>query len=236
MKTTIFTAFATAVVLTSAVAAQSPNVVGTWDITIDSPQGQNKAMLVIKKDGDKLSGAMKSARGERPIESVALTGNDVSFVMKANVQGQEMVFTYKGKVENESMKGDVDFGGFASGTWSAVPHKEGAAAPAAAPQAGGTNVTGDWNVSVETSAGSGNPSFTFKQDGETLTGTYKGQLGEGPLTGTVKGSEIKFTIKLNAQGQDLTIVYTGTIESKDSMKGKVMLGELGEGTWTGKRK
>jgi hypothetical protein len=239
MKTTLFTAFISLAVLTSAVAAQGPKVVGTWDITIDSPQGQNKAMLIIKKDGDKLSGAMKSARGERPIESVALTGNDVSFVMKANVQGQDMVFTYKGKVENESMKGDVDFGGFASGTWSAVPHTEGAAAPAtsaAAPQAGGINVTGDWNVSVETSAGSGNPSFTFKQDGENLTGTYKGQFGESPLTGTVKGSDIKFSIKINAQGQDLTIVYTGTIESKDSMKGKVMLGELGEGTWTGKRK
>lgn len=242
MKRTLCAALITLVVLTSAVARQSPNVVGTWDITIDSPQGQNKAMLVIKKDADKLSGAMKSARGERPIESVALTGNDITFVMKANVQGQDMVFTYKGKVEQDSMKGDVDFGGFASGTWSAVPHKEGAAAPAAAapataaPQAGGINVTGDWNVSVETSAGSGNPSFTFKQDGENLTGTYKGQLGEGPLTGTVKGSDIKFTIKLNAQGQDLTIVYTGTIESKDSMKGKVMLGELGEGTWTGKRK
>jgi hypothetical protein len=108
--------------------------------------------------------------------------------------------------------------------------------PASAPQAGGVNITGDWSVTVETSAGSGNPSFTFKQEGETLTGMYKGQLGEGPLTGTVKGADIKFTIKVNAQGQDLTIVYTGKIESKDSMKGTVVLGELGEGTWTGKRK
>jgi hypothetical protein len=235
-------AFVILVALTYAVAAQSPNVVGSWDITIDSPQGQNKALLIIKKDGDKLNGAMKSARGERPIESVALTGNDITFVMKANIQGQDMVFTYKGKVDQDSMKGDADFGGFASGTWSAVPHKEGAAAPAtapaasAAPQAGGMNVTGDWSVTVETSAGSGNPSFTFKQDGENLTGTYKGQFGEAPVTGTVKGAEIKFTVKVNAQGQDLTIVYTGTIESKDSMKGKVMLGELGEGTWTAKRK
>jgi hypothetical protein len=89
---------------------------------------------------------------------------------------------------------------------------------------------------VETSAGSGNPTFTFKQDGETLTGTYKGQFGESPLTGTVKGADIKFTIKINAQGQDLTLEYAGKIESKDSMKGTVKLGELGEGTWTGKRK
>lgn len=100
----------------------------------------------------------------------------------------------------------------------------------------GANITGEWSFAVETSAGSGNPSFTFKQEGEKLTGTYKGQLGEGPLTGTVKGSDITFTVKVNAQGQDLTIVYTGMIENKDTMKGKVVLGELGEGTWTGKRK
>ena len=236
--------FATTVIflvtLSVILAAQNPSVVGSWDITIDSPQGQNKALLVIKKDGDKLTGAMKSPRGERPIESVTLTGNDITFVMKANVQGQDMVFTYKGKVEKDSMKGDADFGGFATGTWSAVPSKEGAAAPATmpatAPQAGAVNITGDWSVAVETSAGSGNPSFTFKQEGEKLTGMYKGQLGEGPLTGTVKGADINFTIKVNAQGQDLTIVYTGKIESKDSMKGKVVLGELGEGTFTGKRK
>ena len=98
------------------------------------------------------------------------------------------------------------------------------------------NVTGDWAVTVETAQGSGSPSFTFKQDGEKLTGTYKGQFGEAPVTGTVKSGEIKFTIKISAQGQELTITYSGKIESKDSMKGTVVLGELGEGTWTAKRK
>ena len=221
-------------------AAQGANVVGSWDFTVESPNGKTTSVLVIKKDGDKLSGMAKSARGERPLESVSVAGSDITFVMKIKFQDQDMVITYKGKVEKDSMKGDADFGGLATGPWSAVPHKEGDAAPtamaASAPQAGGANVTGDWSVTVETSAGSGNPSFTFKQEGEKLTGMYKGQLGEGPLTGTVKGADINFTIKVNAQGQDLTIVYTGKVESKDSMKGKVVLGELGEGTWTGKRK
>ena len=98
------------------------------------------------------------------------------------------------------------------------------------------NVTGEWAFTVETPQGSGTPSFTFKQDGEKLTGNYKGQFGEAPVTGTVKGGEIKFTIKISAQGQELTITYTGKIESKDSMKGTAVLGELGEATWTAKRK
>lgn len=221
-------------------AAQGANVVGSWDFTVESPNGKTTSVLVIKKDGDKLSGMSKGARGERPLESVSVAGSDITFVMKIKFQDQDMVITYKGKVEKDSMKGEADFGGLATGPWSAVPHKEGDAAPSApaasAPQAGGVNITGDWSVTVETSAGSGNPSFTFKQDGEKLTGMYKGQLGEGSLTGTVKGADISFSVKVNAQGQDLTIVYTGKIESKDGMKGKVVLGELGEGTWTGKRK
>jgi hypothetical protein len=98
------------------------------------------------------------------------------------------------------------------------------------------NVSGEWAFTVETPQGSGTPSFTFKQDGEKLTGNYKGQFGEAPVTGTVKGGEIKFTIKISAQGQELTITYTGKIESKDSMKGTAVLGELGEANWTAKRK
>lgn len=220
-------------------AAQSASAVGSWDITIESPQGKRESVLVIKQDGGKLTGALKSPRGERPLDSVKVEGNDITFVMTANVQGQDMVMTYKGKVDKDSMKGDADFGGFATGSWSAVPHKEGAPATAAAPQAasgGAANISGVWNFAVETQAGSGSPTFTFKQDGENLSGTYKGQFGEAPLTGTVKGADIKFTVKVNAQGQDLTINYTGKIDGKDSMKGSASFGEMGEGTWTAKRK
>src|SRR6185295_5813021 len=102
---------------------QGASVAGSWDLTIESPQGARTVLLVVKKDGDKLSATMKSPRGERPLDSVAVKGHD-------------MVMTYKGKVAKDSMKGDVDFGGLATGSWSAVPHKEdaaGASSGAAAP-------------------------------------------------------------------------------------------------------
>ena len=44
-------------------------------------------------------------------------------------------------------------------------------------QAGKINLTGAWTFTVNTSAGSGTPTITLKQDGETLTGHYSGQLG-----------------------------------------------------------
>src|SRR5947207_9024774 len=48
-------------------------------------------------------------------------------------------------------------------------------ASSAVPQeAGKVDVTGKWAFTVETSAGSGTPKFTFKQAGEKLTGHYSG--------------------------------------------------------------
>ena len=102
-------------------------------------------------------------------------------------------------------------------------------------QAVKVDVTGKWLFNVETGAGSGTPTITFKQDGEKLTGHYTGQLGEADLTGSVKGQDIAFKFDVDAQGTALAITYTGTVDGKDSMKGKVDLGGLGEGTFTAKK-
>ena len=96
------------------------------------------------------------------------------------------------------------------------------------------NVAGEWDFTVETQAGTGTPHFSLKQDGANVTGTYKGQLGEAPVTGTVKGNELTITFKVSPQGSELAITYVGTVEG-DTIKGKVTLGELGEGSFSGKK-
>ena len=103
-----------------------------------------------------------------------------------------------------------------------------------AAQAPKVDVTGKWAFNVETAAGSGTPTMTFKQDGEKLTGHYSGQLGESDLTGSVKGAEVSFTFNVDAGGTAIKATYTGTAE-KDTMKGKVVLEGLGDGTFTAKR-
>lgn len=96
------------------------------------------------------------------------------------------------------------------------------------------NVTGQWTMTVETAQGGGNPTFNLKQEGAKVTGTYKGQLGEAPVTGTVAGNNVTLSYKLSVQGFDLEVTYSGTVEG-DTMSGKVSLGQLGEGTFTGKK-
>lgn len=95
-------------------------------------------------------------------------------------------------------------------------------------------VAGQWNLTIQTPNGPGTPTVTFKQDGETLTGTYKGRFGESPLKGTIKGNDITFSATISPQGQEIQIVYSGTVDG-DSMKGKVKFGDMGESDFTGKK-
>src|SRR5262252_3011669 len=104
---------------------------------------------------------------------------------------------------------------------------------ASAVQSAKVDVTGVWTFMVESAAGSSSPTLTFKQDGEKLTGRYSSQLmGEAELSGTVKGQTIEFVVSSNVQGAQIELKYTGTIDSKDSMKGKLSAGEFGDGTFT----
>ena len=67
---------------------------------------------------------------------------------------------------------------------------------------------------------------------EALSGSYKGQLGEAQVTGTVKGDDVTIEYKVDGQAGSLAVKYTGKTDGK-TMSGKVSLGQLGEGTFTG---
>jgi len=107
--------------------------------------------------------------------------------------------------------------------------------PAANAQAG-VGLTGKWQFVVQTDAGTGSPTVTFTQKGDSLSGHYSSQLlGERDFTGTVKDGKVTFSFHAEVQGQKLTVRYSGTVESANELKGTVELGELGTGTFTAKR-
>jgi hypothetical protein len=104
------------------------------------------------------------------------------------------------------------------------------------PQGDKVDVSGTWLLQVETAAGPGSPTFTFKQEGDSLSGDYRGAFGEAPVTGRVKGREVEFWIKVEVQGSELTVTYTGTAQGEE-MKGTVLARSAEQeftGTWTGK--
>jgi hypothetical protein len=97
------------------------------------------------------------------------------------------------------------------------------------------NVTGEWDMIVESPAGTGTPHFSLKQQGASISGTYKGALGEAPVTGTVKGNAVTIKFHVEAQGMEMEVSYVGTVDGA-AMSGTVTLGDFGEGKFTGKKK
>lgn len=98
------------------------------------------------------------------------------------------------------------------------------------------DISGMWVAAVETDAGSGSPTFVFKQTGDQLTGTYSGAFGEQKLTGTVKGNQATWTFTADAGGESVKVTYTGTLDGDNKMKGTLDLGSVGKGTFTATKK
>ena len=108
---------------------------------------------------------------------------------------------------------------------------------AASAQAEKVDLTGKWTFTVTTDAGTGTPTVTLTQKGDSLTGHYSSQLlGEAELKGSATGRTFTFSFHTAVQGTAIDVTYKGTIESKDSLKGSVDLGGgAATGTFTAKR-
>lgn len=94
------------------------------------------------------------------------------------------------------------------------------------------SVSGTWDAKVDLGGQGGTPTFVLKQDGEKLTGTYSGALGEAPLTGTVKGSTVTFDFDV----QGAKVHYEGKLNADGTeMEGTCDYGGQASGTFTAKK-
>ena len=78
------------------------------------------------------------------------------------------------------------------------------------------DISGQWTATFNTQVGEQHYVYTFKVDGEKLTGTAKSDNGTSEIqNGTVKGDDVSFVENLNYQGQQLTITYTGKVSGDE---------------------
>jgi hypothetical protein len=103
-----------------------------------------------------------------------------------------------------------------------------------APAAAQINLTGDWDMTIESPQGTNTVKVTLTQDGEKVSGLFKSEMGELPFTGTLVGADLKFAFAIPIQGQSLDIVVTGKADGA-TLAGKMQFGGFGEGDWTAKR-
>jgi hypothetical protein len=233
-------------------ASAQTSVAGSWDVTINSPQGANTSLVVFKQDGDKVSGVLKGRAGELPFEGGTLTGNELKFSFTINTQGMQLPITLTGKVEGETMSGKADFGGFAEGDWTA---KRAAATTDAAPAstasttttttttttpppaaaASTTGASGKWDVLLMTPGGEFPATATLTDTDGKITGTLGSPMGDVAVSGTFEGKALKMTLVAQTPQGEMTVVMTGEVDGDAIVNGQAEVAGVGTMPWSAKR-
>jgi hypothetical protein len=97
------------------------------------------------------------------------------------------------------------------------------------------DVAGAWTVNIDSPNGPIEATLTLKQDGDKLTGTLTSQMGDAPVTGTIKDNDITFTMSIDANGQNMSISYTAKV-ADNKMDGSLDFAGQGTIKWTATKK
>lgn len=89
------------------------NAEGTWNYTLQSPQG-GEGTLVIKKEGDAYTGTITNKRfnQETKLSSVTLNGNELSFSYEVSFGGNSMTTAAKTIITGDTLTGNMSVGQF----------------------------------------------------------------------------------------------------------------------------
>lgn len=94
------------------------------------------------------------------------------------------------------------------------------------------DVSGTWDLKIESEMGELPATLTLKQSESEVTGQFKSEMGSAEITeGSVSGNSISLTITLSMGGQSFVLTMQGTVEG-DSMEGSIDFGEMGSADWT----
>ena len=103
------------------------------------------------------------------------------------------------------------------------------ASPTPAPEKTPVNVAGTWEIHVSGEIGTSTQTLDIVQQGDGLSGTYKGPYQTGQIEGTVDGNAIKFRLT-----GKYPMLFKGDVTG-DTMSGTLTSKEGRGGIWSGRR-
>jgi len=196
--------------LVLSITSNAQKLDGTWKGKMTTPNGEFELTYTFKVDADSLSGNITSERGTRPIENGKVNGNEFSF--DTNFNGR--VVTNTGVLDGDTIK-------------LSSPRRQEPMVLTRVKEE--SKIDGKWIGTVSSPQGDMELTFTFKVDGEKLTGKNSSAMGEIDLTnGVVNGNDFSFDVEM----QDMKINHKckyledDTIELKADVMDQEMVMKL----------
>ncbi|HET7695275.1 MAG TPA: hypothetical protein VFK57_06165 [Vicinamibacterales bacterium] len=109
---------------TSTSTAAPASLTGTWNVSLELPNINATPTLVLKQDGEKLTGEYISQQyGKFPLTGT-VKGSDVTITFAMNVEGTALNVTYAGKIDKDgTIAGTANLGDMMNGTFAATRQK-----------------------------------------------------------------------------------------------------------------
>jgi hypothetical protein len=101
--------FVIAILCVLTFAVMAADVTGKWTWEQQGQNGATTVSLSLKADGGKLTGTLDGGRGPTEISDGKVDGNSISFNVKRNMRGTDVVTPYKGIVNESGDSMKIEF-------------------------------------------------------------------------------------------------------------------------------
>jgi len=109
-----------AISLLAVVASAEPaKVAGKWNVTLQLESITGHPVILLKQDGEKLTGTYESARYGQSELKGSIKDKEIEFSVSFVAEGMQTQGVFGGTVDGETMGGNCSFDGAGDGTWSA---------------------------------------------------------------------------------------------------------------------
>src|SRR5205085_1170503 len=100
-----------ALLITMSLSAQAADVNGTWTWTTPARgnQPERASVLKLKTEGDKITGTINGRDQDIKITDAKLTGDELTFKVSRERNGNTFTQKYTGKVSGDTIKGKMTF-------------------------------------------------------------------------------------------------------------------------------
>ena len=89
------------------------SVDGTWNLTLDTPMGEQTSVLKVTSSGGTLTGTQSAQDQSSEIFDGTVNGNEVSWGVSIT-QPMDLALSFTGTVDGDTMSGTVRLGPFGS--------------------------------------------------------------------------------------------------------------------------
>jgi hypothetical protein len=101
------------------VSAEPAKVAGKWNVTLQLESITGHPVILLKQDGEKLTGTYESARYGQSELKGTIKEKEIEFAVSFVAEGMQTQGVFGGTVDGDTMSGNCSFEGAGDGTWSA---------------------------------------------------------------------------------------------------------------------